>query len=313
MDTDTDSNNKYIILLLLLLVFFIIIGYIISTQSPTTPVTVLTQEQPVLAQAPILAPSAPVLQVLSSVKIISSTNNINTKDTSSKTNLTLKLKETDHSKGDSTEINCTVNNGQIYKCSNPIDNTNIILKNGPIFNISKSTETDLFKNTTQNYYIIGAYSFLVDGIVSVSSNEITINSVKDLNNFFNNIENKFQSTLYTYKKNDVVITSQKGLLFCQNLPEVFRIESPAPYNTTCIFFSGLKIDAIVKVLEKSFLPFLQQNVLNDYYDTLTNKISISKELTIIEYSMYLALLNKIKKSNFKYYLQCTSDDPNINC
>jgi hypothetical protein len=328
MDTDTDSN-KYIILLLLLLIFFIIIGYVISTQTspapqgPTpAPAPAPTTALPALAPTPAPAPAptaalpapAPILQVLSSVKTNSSTNSINTNDTSSKTNFTLKLKETDHSKGNSTEINCTVNNGPIYKCSNPIDNDSYItLKNGPIFSISKSDETDLFKNTTQNYYIIGAYSFLVDGIVNVSSDEITINSVNDLNNFFNNIENEFQSVTYTYKKKDVVITSSKGLLFCQNLPEAFRIESPEPYNTTCIFFPGLKIDVIVKVLEKSFLPYLQQTVLNDYYNVLTTKISIFKELTIIEYCMYLAMLNKIKKSNFKYYLQCTSDDPNIYC
>jgi hypothetical protein len=306
---DTDSNNKYIILLLLLLVFFIIIGYVIFAKE-SIPVPINTQLNPTPIPAPIPKQE---YQVLSSVQTISSTNNNSTVDTSSKTNLTLKLKETDHSKGDSTQIDCTINKGPIYTCTNPIDNTNIILKNGPIFNISKSIETDLFGSKTENYYIIGAYTFLVDGIVDVSSNDITINSVNDLNNFFNDIENKFESETYTYKKNDVVITSQKGLLFCQNLPETFRIESPAPYNTTCIFFPGLKIDAIVKVLEKSFLPYLQQNVLNDYYNTLTTKISISKALTIIEYCMYLALLNKIKKSNFKYFLQCTSDDPNINC
>ena len=81
----------------------------------------------------------------------------------------------------------------------------------------------------------------------------------------------------------------------------------------CIFFPGLnKIDSIANILETSLLPFLSNNVMNDYYNIIVSKLNNNTTLTILEYTMYLALLNKIKKQ-FKYFTLCTSNNENINC
>jgi len=69
----------------------------------------------------------------------------------------------------------------------------------------------------------------------------------------------------------------------------------------------------VQILEKTLLPFLSTNILNDYYNMVNLKITNELERTILEYVMYLTLLNKIKNFQFKYFTLCTSDNELINC
>lgn len=202
-----------------------------------------------------------------------------------------------------TQLDCNANNlpNENFDCSNPINNKKIILKSGPIFKLSSSTEIDSFGKSTINYYILGSLSFMDEGIVSIATKEITINTLDDLLKFFDNMENNFN-------KNNKIPDK------CLNVSIKIREESKEPYNTMCIFFPGLnKIDAIVKILESSLLPFLSTTVMNDYYNMIDSKLNKNVQLTILEYTMYLALLNKIKNSQFKYFTLCNSDNEKINC
>ena len=204
-------------------------------------------------------------------------------------------------KGKGTELDCTVNLNK-YTCTSPVDNKVIMLIEGPIFKISSSTEQDSFKNETINYYIIAPYVFLVDAILSIASGEKVINSLQDLLDFFNDMDKKYILENTIPDK-------------CIQVPIKTREEAKAPYNTTCIFFPGLnKIDAIAKIFEKTFLIYLSNQVLTDYFSMVNDKINqVSPSLTILEYIMYLSLLNKIKNSNYNYYTLCTSDNSNVNC
>lgn len=201
------------------------------------------------------------------------------------------------------QLDCNVNDSsnKVYDCSNPINNKKIILKNGPIFKLSSSTETDSFGKTTINYYILGSLSFMDEGIISIATKETTINTLVDLLKFFDDMENKFNQNNKIPDK-------------CLNVSIKIREESKPPYNSMCIFFPGLnKIDAIVNILESSLLPFLSNTVMNDYYNMIESKLNNNTELSILEYTMYLALLNKIKNSQFKYFTLCNSNNEKINC
>lgn len=201
------------------------------------------------------------------------------------------------------QLDCNANNSpnEVYDCSNPINNKKIILKSGPIFKLSSSTETDSFGKSSINYYILGSLSFMDEGIGSIATKEIAINKLADLLKFFDDMENKF-------------IKNNKIPDKCLNVSVKIREESNPPYNSMCIFFPGLnKIDSIVKILESSLLPFLSNNVMNDYYNMIESKLNNNTQLTILEYTMYLALLNKIKNSQFKYFTLCNSNNEKINC
>jgi hypothetical protein len=200
------------------------------------------------------------------------------------------------------QIDCTVN-GNVYKCSNPQNlDKNITITDGPIFKISNSVEIDNFNKSTTDYYIIVPFVFIVDYIVSISTKEIVINSLNDFTKSLDDVERNYNNTNTIPGK-------------CLNIPLKIRTESKAPYNTTCIFFdNGFgKISALSNIIEKSLLPALPDNVLNDYFNLTSNKINTISILTIFEYVMYLALLNKVKNKNNKYLTLCTSDDFNIVC
>ena len=155
--------------------------------------------------------------------------------------------------------------------------------------------------TSINYYILTPVLFIVDSVISISLGEITINSLSDLLRVFNDIENKFN--------NESTIPDK-----CLGVPSKIREEGKYPYSKSCLFFPGLnKIDGVVRALEKGLYPHISNNILEEYYDIIEVKINDGMALTILEYSMYLGLLNHIKNSNYKYYSLCTSDNENINC
>lgn len=144
-------------------------------------------------------------------------------------------------------------------------------------------------------------SFISDGFILVSTKDIIINTLDDLLKFFNDMEDQF------IRENTIPDK-------CLSVSQKIREESKEPYNQICIFFPGLnKINVISNLLETSLLPFLSDTVKNDYYNMIESKLINDNTLTILEYTMYLALLNTIKKSNFKYFTLCTSDNDNINC
>lgn len=215
-------------------------------------------------------------------------------------NQSLNIKQDTNSKRTRTQLDCTVNDN-IYDCSNPKNNKKIKLISGPLFKLSSSTEVDSFGKSSINYYILASLSFLSTDIISVGTKEIVINTLDDLLNFFNASEDKFN------KENTIPDK-------CLNVSTKIREESKAPYNSTCIFFPGLnKIDVIANTLERVLFPFLPDSVMNGYFNMIESKLNNDTVLTILEYTMYLALLNKIKNSQLKYFTLCTSDNENINC
>ena len=204
-------------------------------------------------------------------------------------------------KGTITQLDCTVNDNNKYTCTDPSTNKIITLVNGPIFKISNSVEKDSFGKETQEYYLIAPFVFIVDAIISVSLKEIPINSLQDLLKFFDDTENRYNTENTIPDK-------------CLKVSIKTREESKPPYNQTCIFFPGLnKIDAIASTIQKSLLPYISDKILNQYFTTIDEKIKSNKSLTFLEYIMYIALLNHIKKYNYKYYTLCTSDNQIINC
>lgn len=197
-------------------------------------------------------------------------------------------------------LDCTADLGDKYTCTNPLDSKKIKLKNGNVVKISSSTESDGY-NKTQDFYLMVPYIFIVDTIVNLGTRSINVRTLDDLLVLFERIDARFDTETKVRNK-------------CMNIGSKTRNESKPPYNTTCIFFPGLsKIEAISNTLEKSFLPSIPENVLNEYFNLVDSKIKRDDALTFMEYIMYLALLNKLKKSNYKYYTTCTSDSVFITC
>lgn len=219
-------------------------------------------------------------------------------NTSSKNNVVLPISIA-KSNSNSKQIDCYINNN-ISSCTHPINDKKIFLKSGPLFKLSSSVDIDYFNKSTTNYYILASLSFLTEGFSEVATKEIIINTLDDLLTFFNNMENQF------VRENTIPDK-------CLGVSTKIREESKDPYNTVCIFYPGLNtIHSIVDTLEKALLPFLSDKVLIDYYNMIESKLTNISELTILEYTMYLALLNKIKNSQFKYFTLCESDN-NVNC
>lgn len=197
------------------------------------------------------------------------------------------------------QLDCTVNLNK-STCSDPTNNKIITLTDGPILKLSYSTEKDSFGKTSKNYYIIAPYIFIIDTGISLASKEIIINSLEDLVNLFDTLDKRFISENTIPDK-------------CLNVPIKIREEAKAPYNTTCIFFPGLnKIDSIEKIIQKSLFPYIGDSILTEYFVLINTKLnSQNPTLSVLEYVMYLALVNR--KSNYNYYTLCTSDDQTINC
>jgi hypothetical protein len=202
-------------------------------------------------------------------------------------------------------LECSVNikdGSPIYTCTHP-DNFKIIkLTSGPIFKISSSEETDAFNVKTNDYYIIVPFVFIVDFIVSVNLGDYDFKSVQDFIKEINKVDAKYDQTNAIPDK-------------CLKLPMKTRGESKAPYNTTCIFFPGFtSIGALITTIQKALVDKIPINVLTDYYNMIDTKIQgKNPEITIFEYVMYVASMNKVKSTKYRYYGTCISTDETITC
>lgn len=202
-------------------------------------------------------------------------------------------------------LECSVNikdGSPIYTCTHP-DNFKIIkLTSGPIFKISSSEETDAFNVKTNDYYIIVPFVFIVDFIVSVSLGDYDFKSVQDFTKEINKVDAKYEQTNTIPDK-------------CLKLPMKTRGESKAPYNTTCIFFPGFtSIGALITTIQKTLVEKIPIAVLTDYYNMIDTKLQgKDPEITIFEYVMYVASMNKVKSTKYRYYGTCISTDETITC
>lgn len=202
-------------------------------------------------------------------------------------------------------LECTVNikdGSPAYTCTHP-DNFKIIkLTSGPIFKISVSEEIDAFNVKTNDYYIIVPFVFIVDFIVSVSLGDYEFKSVQDFINEINKVDAKYEQTNTIPDK-------------CLKLPMKTRGESKAPYNTTCIFFPGFtSIGALITTMQKTLVEQVPINILTDYYNMIDVKLQAkTPEITVFEYVMYVASMNKVKSTKYRYYGTCVSTDETITC
>lgn len=201
-------------------------------------------------------------------------------------------------------IECSVNvkDGKpVYTCTHP-DNFKIItLTSGPIFKISYSEETD---PKTNDYYIIVPFVFIVDFLVAVNLGDYDIQTVQDFIREINKVDAEYEQTNTIPDK-------------CLKLPMKIRNESKAPYNTTCIFFPGFtSIGALITTIQKGLIDIgkIPIKVLTDYYNMVDVKLQAKNpEITIFEYVMYVASMNKVKGTKYRYYGTCISNDETITC
>lgn len=203
------------------------------------------------------------------------------------------------SKKQSKQLSCKVISDK-YTCSDPTNKKTIItLTEGPILKISYSIEKDPPDTGTdvRKYYIIAPYVFMVNAGISLATKEIIINSVQELLALFDKIDKQYISENTLPDK-------------CLNLPVKTRGKSD--YSTTCLFFSLKQIEAIEGIIRKSMFPYIQASILDEYFNVLNKKIAAENPtLTILEYVMYIALLNRTSK--FEYYTTCKLDDTSTNC
>ena len=204
----------------------------------------------------------------------------------------------DKVKKQSKQLLCTMISDK-YTCTDPTNKKTIItLTEGPILKISYSIEKDPPDTgiDVRKYYIIAPYVFIVNAGISLANKQITVNSVQELLALFDKIDKQYISENTLPDK-------------CLNLPVDTRSESM--YSTTCLFFSLKQIEAIEGIIRKSMFPFIQESILNEYFNLINKKIAENPTLTILEYVMYIALLNRT--SNFEYYTTCKLDNTSTNC
>ncbi len=201
-------------------------------------------------------------------------------------------------------LDCTVkleNNNSLYTCTHPDTSKVIKLVSGPVFKLSYSEEVDAFKEKTYDYYIIVPFAFIVDFIVDVSLKEIEFTS---LNQFLAEIKKVDQN----YESRNSIPDK------CLSVPMNTRAESKPPYNTTCIFFPGFtSIGALVSTLQKTFIKEIPENILREYYNMIDAKVKgENPELTVFEYVMYVASMNTVNNTKYRYFGLCDSE-VNITC
>ena len=188
-----------------------------------------------------------------------------------------------------------------YTCAHPDTYKIIKLINGPVLKISSSNEIDAFNLKTTDFYIIVPFVFIVDFLVSVSLKEIEFKSLQD---FIKEIERVDQ----TYQNTNTIPDK------CLKVPVKTRAESKAPYNTTCIFFPGFSsIGALVGTLQKTIVKEIPIKILTEYYNSIDKKLEAKEpELTVFEYVMYVASMNRVKSTKYRYFGTCDSDQ-SITC
>jgi|LakMenEpi03Aug12_release.lakeMendotaPanAssembly.Ray.scaffolds.fasta_scaffold50271_3 hypothetical protein len=199
----------------------------------------------------------------------------------------------------STQLLCKMISDK-YTCTDPTNKKTIItLTEGLIFKISYSIEKHPPKTGTdvRKYYIIAPYVFIINASISLATKEITVNSLQELLALFDKIDKQYISENTLPDK-------------CLNLSVKTRGESI--YGTTCIFFSLKQIDAIEGIIRKSIFPYIQASILDEYFNVLNKKIAAENPtLTILEYVMYIALLNRTSK--FEYYTTCKLEGKSTDC
>lgn len=202
-------------------------------------------------------------------------------------------------KKQSTQLFCQMISDK-YTCTDPSNKKTIItLTEGPIFKISYSIEKNPPDTGTdvRKYYIIAPYIFIVNTGISLATKQITVNSVQELLALFDKIDKQYISENTFPDK-------------CLNLDVKTRGESI--YGTTCMFFSLTQIDVIESVIRKSIFPFIQESILDEYFNVLNKKIAVENPtLTILEYVMYITLLNRTSK--FEYYTTCKLEGKSTDC
>jgi hypothetical protein len=187
-----------------------------------------------------------------------------------------------------------------YTCTDPTNKKTIItLTEGPIFKISYSIEKDPPDTGTdvRKYYIIAPYVFIINAGISLATKQITVNSVQELLALFDKIDKQYISENTLPDK-------------CLNLP--VKTRGGSNYGMTCLFFSLKQIEAIEGIIRKSMFPYIQASILDEYFNVLNKKIAAENPtLTILEYVMYIALLNRTSK--FEYYTTCKLEDTPTDC
>lgn len=217
------------------------------------------------------------------------------------------------------DINCKIDaNNLTYTCSDPENgdydkqsklddfpayttkDKKITVENGKVLKISFSEEVNSSGIKTLDYYILIPYSFIVDFVIDLSLGEKSIKTLQDLYNSFDKIDTEFDKLTTKLSLSDK----------CLKLKPNIRSESKPPYNTSCIFFPGLsKFGALADTLEKVFLPYIPENVQNEYFNIIDKKIKEPKPtLSVIEYVLFLGMLNRLKKKKLNYTVQCASSD-----
>lgn len=209
-------------------------------------------------------------------------------------------------------FNCYANPGKnLYTCADPSTDQlkNITLVDGPILKLSFSEEIQIFtldgkptEKKSLDYYILVPYAFIVDFVIDLSLGAFSIKTLHDLHKTFEKIETTFNKTNTIPDK-------------CLKLKAEIRNAPKEPYNTTCIFFPGLsKLGALADTLEKVLLPYIPEQVQNEYFNSIDTKLQASKTptLTILEYVLYLGMLNRIKKKKLSYVMLCSSNDDTLN-
>jgi hypothetical protein len=182
-----------------------------------------------------------------------------------------------------------------YTCEHPESAKKIKLVDGPIFKISYSEEIDTFKNKTYDFYIIVPFVFIVDFLLSMSLKEVEFKSVDDFINEINKIDLEYERTNNIPDK-------------CLKTPLQTRRESKDPYNTTCIFIPGfVSLGNLLATLEKTIVKEIPLPILSEYYNIIDEKINKPDPvLTVFEYVMYVASMNRVKNTKYNYVSLCNS-------
>lgn len=207
-------------------------------------------------------------------------------------------------KTDETADNIPENMPEYPAYSSTKQSINII--NGKVFKLSFSEEVNTSGNKILDYYVLVPYAFIVDFIIDLSLGAIKIQSLQDLFNTFDKIDSDFDKL--TVASNKPALIPDK----CLKLQPSIRGESKPPYNTTCIFFPGLsKIGALSDTIEKILLPYIPENVQNEYFNMIDKKIKDTPipTLTVIDYVIFLSMLNRLKKKKIDYKTECNSSEP----
>lgn len=202
------------------------------------------------------------------------------------------------------QLTCKVvedENNVTITCSHPENSKTIKLISGRILTISSSEETDSFNKITTNYYILVPYIFIVDFVVSLSLKEIEITSVEGFNKTIDELDKKYHETNIIPDK-------------CLKVSLKIRNESKEPYNTTCFFFPGLSsIGSLANIFRKTIIKEIPINILTEYYNIIDKKLQDkSPTITIFEYVMYIASMNLVKNTKYRYFAICNSKN-NIEC